>query len=140
VELEVPSTRPGALGASTSTVTANLSSEPLTLNIDEKLNVAFDKQVGSKRWGLQMLVAEDPLLHVVVAYHISLFGYALQQQGSYEHRHSTPATDLHPEYTHARPQLAACGSALQVIVLGWSLQKQWCQLILASSCLLAGWA
>lgn len=70
VELEVASTRPGAAPA---TVTANLSSDPLTLNIDEKLSVQLDKQGGLENLEVQGTLSlvvhseEDAFLRVAVA-------------------------------------------------------------------------
>lgn len=71
VELEVPSsTRPGAGPA---TVTANLSAEPVTLNIEEKLSVQLNKQGGLENLEVQGTLSlvvqneDDAYLRVQVA-------------------------------------------------------------------------
>lgn len=51
VELEVPAAKAGPAGVTT--ITANLSSEPVSLNIDEKLNVTLNKQGGLENLEVQ---------------------------------------------------------------------------------------
>lgn len=72
VELEVPSAASKA-GPATTSVVANLSTDPLTLNIDEKLNVTLNKQGGLENLevqGTMSLVVNsdaDAFLRVAVA-------------------------------------------------------------------------